>query len=344
MQARLSHRPTAVFLAAALLVVAVEAFVAQSAGLRAHPDLLGVAVAVDLVVGIPLIWGWLMVRRGPAPAITLVPVTVAAWLAAKALLPAAAEGGLRAAAELAPLLEVGVVLYVAVRVRRVARAYRSSDAFDPVLRMREALASVLGSRTPARLVADEVSMLRYLVRPPVGEPGPGARTFSYHRRSGWGALVFALSLVVAAETVAVHALLSRWSVAAAWVLTALSVYSLLWLVADWRAARTRPLVVHGGELLVRVGLRWTGRVPRGAVADVQRPGVGERLDGDGELSMSMLAPPSLVVELSRPVRFDGPFGIDRDVRRLGLVADDPDALRSALAEDARPLRRGDTGP
>lgn len=79
---RLLRRPRLLFLAVALLVGSVELLVVRSAGFRAQPELLGGAVVVDLVLLLPLLWYWLVIRRGRAPGISVVPVAVAAWLVA----------------------------------------------------------------------------------------------------------------------------------------------------------------------------------------------------------------------------------------------------------------------
>lgn len=63
--------------------------------------------------------------------------------------------------------------------------------------------------------------------------------FSMHRRAAYGAVVVALGMASLAELVAVHLLVVRWSPAGAWALTALSVYGLAWLLADYHAVRRR---------------------------------------------------------------------------------------------------------
>lgn len=330
MTERLARRPLLLFLGLALATLAVEAAVVDAAAFRARPELLGGAVTFDLLVVVPALWAWLAVRRAGLSAVTLAPVLVACWLAARALLPAGAEGGLELAAAAAPALEVALLAYLGFRVRRIVRACRGSDQTDAVLRLREGAGAVLGRGRAARLVADEISMFRYLVRPPADRSPDGSTAFTYHRTGGWGAVVFAVSLAVAAEATAVHALVTGWSAPAAWVLTGLSLYSGLWLVADWRATRTRPVRLGEDGLLVRTGLRWTARIPLSAVSVARRAEAGEAFDGDRELSTTLPGPPDVALELDRPVTVAGPFGIDRQVTRLGLAVDEPEAFLAAL--------------
>ena len=89
----------------------------------------------------------------------------------------------------------------------------------------------------------------------------GARAFSIHEQSGVAALFGVLAGVSVMEAALVHLVVMRWSVAAAWGLTALSGYGTVWLTAMARAFVLRPVLVEGGELVVRGGMMWTVRVP-----------------------------------------------------------------------------------
>jgi hypothetical protein len=73
------------------------------------------------------------------------------------------------------------------------------------------------------------------------------------------------------EAALVHLLVARWSVTVAWILTALSVYGAVWLVAVARSFSLRPVLLTGDELIVRAGLLWTVRIPRSQVA-IEHPG------------------------------------------------------------------------
>jgi hypothetical protein len=81
---------------------------------------------------------------------------------------------------------------------------------------------------------------------------PGdARAFSSHKRSGHGGLVFALLVLTAVEALAIHVLPTRWSPVLAWIITALSLYGALWLLADYRASILRPVLVDSNEVWLR---------------------------------------------------------------------------------------------
>ena len=336
-RALVREHPRRLFASLALLALLVELAVVQSAGFARRPGLIGTAVTLDLVVLVPALWAWLGVRRGGAPGWSLVPVVVASTAATALLLPPSGEVLLDKLLKVAPLLELAVLAWLALRARRVLAACRASSTPDALARFREGITHVFGDHPGFRVLADELSMLRYLTVPPADRLPGDARSFSYHRTSGWGAVVAALTLAVAAEATAVHALVSGWSPTAAWILTALSIYSGLWLISDWRATRHRPLLVDGDQLWLRAGLRWTAAVPVSRVVSSERvqrwrnDGAGEgETASDLRLDLPVLGGVDLVLTFDGPLEVHGPFGLTRRVDRVGVVVDDVDGLTTAL--------------
>ncbi len=159
-------------------------------------------------------------------------------------------------------------------------------------------------------------------------------TLTYHRKTAYGAIVFVLLLATLAEVPAVHFLVRQWSERAAWLLTGLGLYGVLWIIGDWRASRTRPIRVEDGTLRVRFGLRWRLDIPLGAILEVRAPTTAEKSARDAvDLKLALAGASWMRLELDRPVQARGPYGMRREVRTLGLGLDEPDRLRTLLADD-----------
>lgn len=129
-----------------------------------------------------------------------------------------------------------------------------------------------------------------------------------------------------------HLLIALWSPVAAWLLTALSLYTVLWLIGDYRAVRLRPTLLHDGALEVRVGMRWNRRLPPAGVHAV-RPAPASPLPGStpGYLNASVVGSPNLLLELTGPLEARGPYGWRKEVTLLGLTVDDADAFLQVAA-------------
>lgn len=194
---------------------------------------------------------------------------------------------------------------------------------------------LLPVRAAAAAVAHEMAVLWYALlawraRPDVhaGELG-----FSIHRRSGYGGVLGAVGLAAGVEAVVVHLLVQRRSATAAWVLTALALYGLVWLLGHFQAVRLRPVLLTPEALHVRVGLLWSVRVSYRNVASFAPAGVGAPAAGSpGYLHAVPLGGACFLVELREPVEVQGPYGWrKRGVRRIGLAPDERERFAAELA-------------
>ena len=162
---------------------------------------------------------------------------------------------------------------------------------------------------------------------PRSDPG----TLTLHRRSSWNVVALGLGLLIVVETVPTHFVAMERAPAAAWALSALSLYALLWLVGDYQGLRLRPCRLEEEVLRVRVGLRWQVEVPRAACAAFTPVrGNAPSRRAPGYLRATVFGDPTHLLELNAPVTAIGPYGIRRRVTRIGLSPDDPEVWSAAL--------------
>lgn len=165
-------------------------------------------------------------------------------------------------------------------------------------------------------------------RPPEVEAGEG---FTYHRSVGYGAVLAVIMVVGMVEVFAVHLVVERWSTNAAWLLTVLSLYSLVWLLRDYQAIRRRPILLTDDGLDFRIGLRWRLRVPWEAVAEVRPVGASFSPPKQSDyLHTVVLGSPRYLVELEQPLVASGPYGIEKHVTMVGFTIDDRAGFEEAL--------------
>lgn len=150
--------------------------------------------------------------------------------------------------------------------------------------------------------------------------------------AGSAPLLAGISLAIVVETVAVHLMLRARHPAAAWILTTLSVVSLLWIVLDHRAVGRNPLALGDGELLLRYGRRFSARVPVAQIAEVSEPSWRDTPPAGtpGYVRLSGFADPNVMLRFRAPVRLSGPAGITRAAERVGLRLEAPAAFVQAV--------------
>ena len=231
------------FAAFATLAVCTEWMITRTATFQRGP-VVPRAVLFDLVVVLPLLFAAVVLRPARRPLLDAAPVLALGAFVAATLL--ATRTDLRI-----PLRVTGAVAELAVltllvrRVRKATSELRGAASDNLLLQVGSLTDPVL------RIAGAEFLVLYYaLVGPFVRRPAR-ANEFGYTEESGLGGLLFALGFVTTMEGLGMHLLLHAWSARAAWVLTALSAYTLLWLLAAFHAARLRPVVLSGDHLLVR---------------------------------------------------------------------------------------------
>ena len=315
--------PAAWFLpmAAALYAFCILSLHSQAFALR--PDLISGAVTFDFTVSVPFLYWWFMVRKARWPALSILPVLVLCLLIASLLLPAEHRQPLRLAQYLVVFAELAALAAVTAKAVGATRAYRSrvqagGGDDDPVELLRFSLRQALPVERVADVVADELALLYYALFSWRRRVTPRADevAFSYHRESGYGSLLLTFTFVAAMELVGAHFLVSAWwGHRAAWVLTGLSLYGLVWLLGFYQAVRLRPVTVGSDSLRVRVGLRWSVRVPFDQIEAVLQPAADQAHQRGGDyLRAVALGEPQFILRLREPLTAHGLYGTSRRVR------------------------------
>jgi hypothetical protein len=269
---RLTIRSPAGLFAAVALAVYLTAVV-LSGQLGSLPNGRGVAagVAMDLMLLVPGAYYLLVVRPRRWPVAAVAPVVIAGLAMAALILPAGHRAPLRVAEVVLIPVEIALLSWVVWRAAHGFRTAGTTPAADPLARLQVSAGAVVPGRL-AHVVATELAVLYYALASWRARPHvpAGATAFSTHQQSGQGGIVFALLLIVAVEGVVGHLLLASWSAAAAWGATALTGYSALWLVADYRATVLGPVTWDGTSLWLRCGLRWRGSMARAQLTRIAR--------------------------------------------------------------------------
>lgn len=207
--------------------------------------------------------------------------------------------------------------YVWLRLRRLG------------LSRRQAFARLVPERV-GRYVAHEARILTSLVRWVVRRPhGVGEADAVFPHARDQAAMMYGLTFVCVAETVALSFLLARWPVVHT-VLLVVDVYTVLFVLGMHAAAVTRPHVLAGDVLRVRQAAHVDLRIPLAQIASFRRETRFTHEKKDGELNLPIGSQTSLTLELTEPVNAPKLLGAPHLVRVIRLHADDPKSLYDAV--------------
>ena len=306
-------------------------------GAAGRPDVFARAVTADLTLFVPVLFYLFLVRGRRLPLVSVVPVFLLSLAGAALVLPDAHEQALHVVGYLGIPAELLVLGFVGVKAVQTAGAVRRSGAesgagafYD---RVRTAARDTLGPNVGSEVLATEIALAYYAAAGwrHSAPTDPGA--FSAHRRSGYATVVGVLSVVMAVETVGLHLVVSRWSPTAAWALTLLSLYGLVWIGADYQAIRLRPIRLSPRSLDVRVGLRWSVTIPFEAVVGLYRveSRPPDRKEA-GYVRAVLSGDARYYVTLREPVEARGAYGIRTQATKVGFTVDEPERFEAAFDE------------
>jgi hypothetical protein len=314
----------------------VEYWIAQTAAFATHPDALAFAITLDVVLGIPLLGYWCLVRPRHAPATVLAPLFLLAVLIANFILPESGKRYLNGIEMALPILEIAFLFYAALKLRKSIQHYRvlrptTVYAMDAI---EQSLQQGMGKIPAIGILLIELSLLYYALGgwfKQYQPTHPGHRPFSYHLKSGYGvtiALMIGLSLI---EIVLVHLVVHQFNPTVAWILTFLTLYTVLWLIGDYQAIRLHPIVVDDTHLHLRAGMRWRVSLSLTQIHTLRALHYSER-QNKTMLDCSIAGNPKLLLELHEPVIVRGLFGIKRQTDKIAFAVDDEKAFLETLRQ------------
>ena len=316
--------PLLLFGLLAVLVVSVEHVITHRVEFSQRP-LLPVGVAADVLVCLPALFYFLVMRPYRLPLSSLISVLGACLALAFWLIPGPQQQPLRVLRLLPALLEAATIGLAMARARCLVRAYRAAYAHEPRF-WPSAQAAVRSLGAVGQLLLTEINLLRYAFLGWWATPETTVRAtaFSGHRESGFMALIATAAAVLTVEAACVHLLAQRWHPGLALWLLFLDGYGIVFLIGHAQAVRLRPALLTPSELRIRVGFVWELAAPRAALvaAKVLREAPAA---GAGVLTLSKLlfTPPNLLLTFAEPVVVAGPYGIRRTAQHVAVYLDQP---------------------
>ncbi len=302
------------------------------------------AMAIDLLLVLPL--GWLLLkprdwrRRWPgALALAGAGFLIGHWLVPEGDALWALLGDVRW------LLLGGVLLAELWLLSGLLRqVWRSRQGGNAEAVAAQGVRQALGDGLAGRLMQLESRLWVYaLVRRPVAAPFVGEQHFSVHRQHGNASNQLGFVILMGVELPIVHVLLHlSFGATVAWVVTAISAYGWLYLWAEYRATRWRPVSLDADALHLRYGLLIDATLPRASVQGAEpvagREPRGPSTRAPGRLVLQGMGRANVRLRLQPGTRVRLPWG-EREIHEVLLGMDEPERFICALNTTARPVRQ-----
>ncbi|MDJ0939900.1 MAG: hypothetical protein QNJ00_09050 [Woeseiaceae bacterium] len=207
-------------------------------------------------------------------------------------------------------------------------AYRARKAagcaHDPALQA--ALLATVRSPRLAKLLETELLTLYYAFFAKF-EPGGDVNNdtrFSYTRSSNAHDVFLFVALSQLPFLPFIHVFLEyAKGPGPAWAVSFLTLWSVVWYLAQVEAARLRPIELTDAHLKYRFGLIWTAEIPLGEIRRARSIDASEVLVGDGLFLSPLGSTRNVLLEFEAPVRFSGPWLLERRAKKAAISLDNP---------------------
>lgn len=284
-------------------------------------DVDAVALPLDFMAGMPLMFYLMVVRPCKLSLLCVIPVIWVGYGLSVIALGSPNEGILPL------LLAVLVPVELAIAIKEIlnmVRAFKDAKAesSDPMRWLYATTLCLVRKETPARMMAAELSIWYYALLSWRKRPNIKAeeRAYSYHNAGGYMNMMLGLGLAFPMEIVAAHMLIAQWSIAAATIVTLLSIYAAVWIAGDVRARILRPVILSKDMLRIEYGIQMEAIVPVGKVAVIGNS-EPENMDKTEKLNYGTFFHPNVWITFEKPIEVRTLMGT-KSVRAVGLSLDD----------------------
>ncbi len=290
-------------------------------------------VVLDFLITIPLIY-FLLIRRRNINRITVVSTFVLGLVTASIFLPTSEQQMVVVVKNYFLLfLELGILLYVINKARLIYNNFRKlGNSVDFYEAITYSCKTILPSRA-ASFLGTEITVLYYtFFKWRFKELKKDE--YSYTKEGSYNGVFLGLFLILMIETFVLHVLIVKTSVVLAWVLTILSIYTLLQLFAVWKSLYACPVCIDRAQKTIKLRFGFTGNIML-KVEDIESIVIhsSDFPEKNNVKYLSFLGAISghnIIVNLKENITFEKIYGIKEETKSLAILIDDKESFKSVV--------------
>ncbi|WP_419699576.1 hypothetical protein [Mucilaginibacter sp. NFX135] len=290
----------------------------------------------DFIITFPVFYYFIVIRPFKKPVKNLLIVISICSVIAYLVLPAHQQQYILQVRKLTALAELLFLIYAITKIKKLMTFYKIHQAVmaDPIYNLRSAMGDALGDSLGVKVIASELAVLRYglLCWRKERSGLQQSISFSTHKEAGYIAIWCVLVVAIMVEVTAIHLLLLKWSHIAAMVVTILSLYGVIFIVADLSAIIKRKVQISDDHILLQTGLRWRARTSLsniGSIKKITNDYQSESLYFKGGIIKTS---GSLLISFKTPVQIDQLYGSGKQFNTILMNIDNYDAFANTLRD------------
>jgi len=315
-----------------LLIISTLVLLAKSPVFYSHPDALSIGITLDFLITLPLVF-YLLIRKKNISWLVVSPVATAGIIIAGLVIPKDHQQFLVQTRSIAfTLMELAVISFFIIKIRKAKKIYNLQKhvSFDFYTALKKAVAEVV-PKSISDILSTEIAVFYYsLFSWRKRELKPNE--FTCHKENGSIALLSVIIFIVFVETVVQHILISMLSPTVAWIITAISIYSIFVLFGVIKSLLQRPVIITGDKINLRYGILSETVVPFDNIESVKfSPGVNEINKKTVFLSpLHKIENINVIINLSEESLLTVFYGRKKRVKSIAFYIDDLARFREII--------------
>nr|MBC7612547.1 hypothetical protein [Pseudopedobacter sp.] len=299
---------------------------------KAHEVILSNAMLVDILILAPLIY-FLAIRKSRVSNLTVIRIFLIGLMVACLILNSQTNPFLHVLKVwVSPLIELGVIFFIVSKFYIAnKKAKVNHPQLDFLTHCRAVMLEVIGNEKFSNIISSEIATFYYTF---LGQKDKGIdykTKFTAYKESGVLAVIWAFMMIILVETIGLHFLLILWSKTFAWILSGLSLYTVIQLFAHFRALKARPITIHTDALEIHHGLSGDAYI---SFKNIESFEVTKKLPLNRNVVSLMLIKKleehNMVVYLKKPIEVNKLLGMKKTTDTVVFCVDQVEDFTKAL--------------
>jgi len=315
-----------------LLLLGVLVSTSKLSAFRADPSLISIGITIDALLTVPLIYFFLIRKKKISKHTVVIAFLIGLFVCYKVIpqehqiiLPVLSTW-------LLPILVVGIVTYMLINFRKARLNYKlNKDKQIDFYTTVKTVACDLLPNLIARIIATEIAVLYYgIIHWKRHSLDKGE--FSIHKKSASISIFLGIMLIIGVETTVFHYILEQEGNPKAWLITFLSIYSLLQILGFLKSIMKRPIAFKENLLHLRYGILKETTIK---LSNVKSIVLSSKNNHHGIRKLSIFGKyesTNVILTLKMPETLNSLYGFKKNFTKISIHVDEPQLFFKTLCE------------
>lgn len=222
-----------------------------------------------------------------------------------------------------PIVESLFIFFIIIKIKKVIKNYKSINKnmeLDVIQKLRIALSPIITKETLLEILLLDFGVIYYSIIIWFKKTEVIKRNgYTYHKTLESKSMFIAIIIFALFDTAVIHFLIQKWSITVAWIITFLTIYSFLILIASYNSMRFLPHELKQEYLIIRNGLMASVQVQLDNIDSIKKAkerGLGEKIPKDEYNFVPSLESPHYELIFKNPVNMKGLYGIKKPISKI----------------------------